>query len=183
MAEAQYAHNHVINPQTGFLENPAYAHDFDSEKKQLFLRTYLDAGMGLYRTCRKLGMSCSTVHKHYQIDPVFKEQFDEIKREYGDELEATSRQNALNPKSVIERIFQLKALFPEKYGDRRESSAQTINITIDSELLKQVYNRSNTIEAEIISTQQAEMKTLEDQQVRLPVNQDISSGNPPSHNA
>jgi len=153
MAEAQYAHNHIINPETGFLENPAYSNDFDSEKKKTFLDVFLNNGMGLYRTCRKLGMSCSTVHKHYQLDPVFREKFDEVRREYGDELEATSRVNALNPRSVIERIFQLKAIFPEKYGDSRTSNALNITINIDDKTLEMAKKRDQILDVEEIPQQ------------------------------
>lgn len=147
MAEPQYAHNHVINPETGYLENPAYANDFDSERKKRFLETFKANGMGLYRTCRALGMSTSTVHRHYQIDPLFKKNFDEAREEYGDELQAVSRVNALNPRSVIERIFQLKSLFPEKYGDSRTSGALSITINVDDNLLKSAQKRDQILDA------------------------------------
>lgn len=150
MAEAKYAHNHTIDPETGFLENPAYANDFDAQRKKDWLRIFAENGLGFYRTCEKLGVSHSTVNKHYQIDPVFKQLLDQTRIRYGDELEAVSRQNALNPKSVIERIFQLKAHFPEKYADQRNSQANlNISITVDSELLRKAKERSEAIEAEI----------------------------------
>lgn len=152
MAEAQYAHNHVINPETGYLENPAYHNDFDSVKKEQFLKLFVENGMGLQRTCRALGMSTETVHKHYQIDKKFKEEFDKIRTIYVDELEATSRQNALNPRSVIERIFQLKALLPEKYGDKRDSSNINVSINIDQSMLEQIKRRQEVIDIEPVST-------------------------------
>ena len=149
MTEAKYSHNHIINPETGFLENPAYATDFDSARKLQFLEIYKSNGLGLFRTCRQLGLSCSTVHKHYSIDPKFKEAFDEAKKEYADELQATSRINALNPRSVIERIFQLKALFPGVYGDAKNSSEVVVNLNLDLDAILSARNRTNVVDTEM----------------------------------
>jgi len=110
-----------------------------------------------------MGLSESTVSRHLHTDPKFKEMFEAVEKDYIEDLEATSRDNALNPKSVIERIFQLKCLIPEKYGQENKPSNQTVNITIDSELLRQVASRNNVIEAQIISTQNEQMKTLDNQ--------------------
>ncbi len=156
MAEAQYAHNHVINPETGFLENPAFSNDFDSDKKQAFLKVFFDNGLRIRRTCDELGISVDTVNRHYQRDSLFHKLYDEVKERYLDELEGVSRQNALNPKSVIERIFQLKCLIPEKYGQENKPMNTNITLNIDGELLKQVVQRSQIIEAQIITGTQKE---------------------------
>ena len=154
--------NHSIDPETGFLENPAYAHDFDAKKKKTFLSVFKLNGLGFFRTCRQLGMSCSTVHKHYQIDSVFKKALDEAREEYGDELESTSRLNALNPRSVIERIFQLKSLFPEKYGDVKSSGSTVINLVFDGKTLDISRKRDEILNVEEIpSSQITDGKTLE----------------------
>lgn len=55
-----------------------------------------------------------------------------------DELEDISENNARDPKSVVERIFQLKALDPEKYNPRRKDTPppnihiKTTSINIDN---------------------------------------------------
>lgn len=160
MAEYQYAPNHSIDPHTGFLESPGFLSNFDAQKKTTFLEVYKNNGLGLYRTCRSLGMSVSTIHKHYQIDPVFKKAFDECRTEYSDELEAVSRSNALNPKSVIERIFQLKSLFPEKYGDSKSSGSTQITVNIDGKMLETMKKRAEIIDVETITgTQEISVDT------------------------
>lgn len=150
MAEAQYAPNHTIDPETGFLESKWSIAAFDAARKQKFLEVYRNNGLGLYRTAEALGLSVHTVNKHYQIDPVFKAAYDEAKTYYADELEAVSRTNAMNPKSVIERIFQLKALLPERYADQKNSGNIQVNITVDSSLLENISKRQAVLEAEEI---------------------------------
>jgi len=144
--------NHTIDPDTGFVESNAYISSFDAEKKKQFLSLFKSNGLGLYRTCRQLGMSVSTIHKHYQIDPEFKRQFDDVRQEYVDELEAMSRTNALNPKSVIERIFQLKALLPSKYGDQKSSAPTQINVNLSPDLVEIIKKREQVLEADVITS-------------------------------
>jgi len=146
----QYAPNHTIDVETGFIESKGYLKAFDASRKKQFLDIFRNNGLGLYRTCKMLDLAPSTVNKHYQIDPAFKAAFDEARIEYGDELEATSRQNALNPKSVIERIFQLKSFFPEKYSDQKNQSTAQVNISIDASLLQNISKRQTVLEAEIM---------------------------------
>lgn len=144
--EAQFAENHTVDPQTGFLESTAYPSAFDAQRKQLFLQVFKSNGLGLYRTCQKLGLAHNTVTKHYHNDPAFKKAYDDAMTEYADELEAVSRENALNPRSVIERIFQLKALVPGKYNDQRIQSHVEVSINVDGELLKMVRERERVID-------------------------------------
>lgn len=146
----QFSANHIVNPETGFLENPAYPSDFDSERKLQFLKAYKENHLGFYKTCRQLGLSHSTVNRHYHVDPVFKREFDHAQQIYTDDLEVVSRENAMNPKSVIERIFQLKSLKPEKYADQRREMPLTISINVDSALLSKVVERSKVLDAEEI---------------------------------
>jgi len=151
MAEAQYANNHVIDPETGFLENPAYAYDFNAERKVQFLKVFSNNGLGMYRTCKALGLSPATVNKHYQIDSVFKKALDTARMVYADELEAVSRENALNPRSVIERIFQLKSLLPEKYGEQRNSGSLSVVINFDGKLVELAKKRDQILDVEPIT--------------------------------
>jgi len=168
MANPQYSQNHIVNPETGFLENPAFVNAFDSAKKKAFLELFYKNGLRIRRTCDELGISVDTVNRHYQKDPLFKSLYDDVNARYLDELEGVSRENALNPKSVIERIFQLKCLHPEKYGQENRPQSNTIVFNIDAETLKQVQARSKAIDTEeIISTQPIEMKNADTQYDRV----------------
>lgn len=176
MAEPQYAHNHVINPETGFLENPAYISGFNSARKLQFLEVLKNNGLGLYRTCKAIGVKYDTVNKHYKIDPVFKQAYDQAMTEYIDELEATSRVNALNPKSVIERIFQLKCLLPEKYGQENRPTSINVAINLDGNMLNLMQKRTETIDVDpITSNQVTDEKVADNQGKRVLENNDLPS--------
>lgn len=169
--------NHSIDPNTGFLESNAYIQAFDAKKKQVFLQLFRENGLKFWRTCAELGVKGDTVHHHYNIDPAFKQALDQVKTEYFDELEGVSRTNALNPRSVIERIFQLKARFPEKYGDGKRESGMQITLNIDGKLLEMVKKRDEVIEAQIITSTHdlaRESTTLSDS------NTDLSNNTRPS---
>lgn len=128
--DPRYVPNHTVNPLTGFIESKGYVDAFDSDKKLSFLSVYKKNALKFYRTCGELGVKDETVKKALAIDPAFKAAFERAKTEYYDELEGISRDNALNPKSVIERIFQLKAAFPEKYGDGKRESNLNVQINL-----------------------------------------------------
>lgn len=152
--------NHTINTQTGFIESNAYPNVFDSDRKQAFLQNYKENGLRLRRACREMGLSESTVSKHLRIDPSFKKLFDAVEEDYLEELQATSRTNALNPKSVIERIFLLKCLLPEKYGQENKPQNQNISINFDGMKLEVMKKREDFINVEAIpSTPDLEMKS------------------------
>lgn len=151
-----------IDSETGFTENPSYITQFDAEKKQTFLAVWKANGLGLYKTCRSLGMSVSTVHHHYKTDPAFKKAFDEVRSEYSDELEAVSRSNALNPRSVIERIFQLKSLFPDRYGDQKIQNQPNITINIDGNLIMEAQKRRDILAVEPNSSTPTEISKVVD---------------------
>ena len=156
--------NHVVNSQTGFIESNGFASSFDSERKLAFLQNYKNNGLRLRRACREMGLSEATVSKHLKIDPQFKKMFDDVESDYLEELQAVSKSNALNPRSVIERIFLLKCLLPEKYGQENKISTQQININIDGKMIEMAKKREQIIDAEdIISTQEDDIKMLDNQ--------------------
>lgn len=138
--------NHTIDPATGFLESNNYIQAFDASRKVAFLNLLRANSLGLYKTCKQLGLSHHTVNKHYHQDAEFKRQYDDLETEYASDLEAVSRQNALNPRSVIERIFQLKALLPNKYADQKSLLPSQITINIDGKLIEQARERTKILD-------------------------------------
>lgn len=147
-----YSPNHLIDPETGYIENKAYPFAFDAEKKQKFISCLVNNGLGIYETCEALGLSHHTLFKHYHNDPEFKKDLDAARFEYGARLDALSKRNAMNPKSVIERIFQLKSIFPEKYAEQRNSHQNlNVSINLDGNLIASIKNRDKIIESELIS--------------------------------
>lgn len=159
MAEAQYAHHNTIDPETGFTENNSYVYAFDAPRKKQFIKCLVENGLGIYEACDAMGLSHHTLNKHYQNDPAFKHALDEAKLEYGSRLDAISKKNAMNPRSVIERIFQLKSLFPERYADKRGDANVVVNISVDSEMLKNMRMRTEAIDTEAIASESIELKS------------------------
>lgn len=151
MAQAQYAHNHIVDPATGFLENPAYPNQFDATRKTVFLKVYFGNGLRLRRACEEIGISIETFNHAMRQDPAFKQAYDESMDQYMEDLEGVSRTNALNPRSVIERIFQLKCLIPEKYGQENRPQNTHITLNIDGKAVEMLSNRSQIIDAQVIS--------------------------------
>lgn len=148
MVEMLYAHNGTIDPETGYLENKAYPFAFDAKKKQEFISCLVTNGLGIYEACEALGIERNTFIKHYHKDPQFQKDFDEAKMEYTARLDAVSKRNALNPKSVIERIFQLKALLPQVYNDQKNSGTINVTVSVDPNLLQNVNKRQDILEIE-----------------------------------
>lgn len=158
MAEAKYAPNHTIDPETGFLENKGYPFAFDAERKKLFIETLVDNGMSIYNTCKALKLSHHTFFNHLKSDPQFKASWEEAKELYKDRLAGVSMMNAMNPKSVIERIFQLKWLYPERYADQKGQGNLTVNISVSPDLLQSISKRQETIDIEAIPQGEIEHK-------------------------
>lgn len=145
---------HAIDPVTGFVETTGnYPAAFDGERKADFLKVYRASGLALYKTCEQLGLSRHTVSHHLQIDPAFSEAVEEAKRSYADELEAKSRNIALTRDSAtLERIFQLRAIFPDKYArDLKQNGAQKIEINIVGDILMGKKRELDTVETSLVS--------------------------------
>lgn len=163
----------VVNPETGFLENLSIATAFNSDRKVQFLRLYKANSLAVYETCDMMGLSHHTLNTHYKADPVFKQAVDDLRERYTDELEAVSRRNALEPKMVIERIFQLKSLKPQTYADQKLISGPNIVFNIDARLLSKELDRVKAIDAQVVyETAEVNLKNsaplLESQQPQYP---------------
>ncbi len=143
---------HVSDPVSGMIQTTGnYPTPFDPDRKTQFLELYRANELGIRKACRAMGMSVSTVNHHLKIDPEFKSRFDALEKDYLEDLECVSRNNALNPKSVIERIFQLKCLLPLKYGqENKPATNQPIQINISGNLLIDAKSRDDSIDAKVI---------------------------------
>ena len=147
--EQVLSYGYVIDNETGMLENKSYpAYNFTIEKKLKVLELVAQ-GIGKYKICDLLNIRHETILNHLKIDNKFLELYKDAEKKYIDNLETTSRQNALNPKSVIERIFLLKNLLPFKYSDSKQA-VQPVTINIDANLLSSISARSKVIDAELV---------------------------------
>ena len=124
--------NHSIDPETGYLESNAYATTFDAGRKRQFLELYRANGLGVYRTCKQMSLHHKTLNQAVKLDAVFKADMDQVERDYIDELESKSRNIALtSDKATLERIFQLRALRPEKYAREQSHTASTHQVILN----------------------------------------------------
>ena len=170
---------HALDPVSGMIQTTGnYPTPFDPERKTQFLSLYKLNDLGLRKACRSMGMSEATVTHHLKIDPEFKRLFDECEREYIEDLECVSRQNALNPKSVIERIFQLKCLLPLKYGqENKPATNQPIQINISGDLLIDAKRRVEMLDAKISKGIEVESAKMLAEPLPVPDNNTVSDCN------
>lgn len=161
MPEPQYDRNHIIDDKTGFLVSPAYSYAFDSDKKLAFIEL-IKQGFREREAASQMNVHPDTIKKHLNIDPLFKEYVSDALASYGFKLESVSRINALNPKSVIERIFQLKSIFPDRYGDAKGTGNTLINLVFDGKVLEKIRKRDEVIEAEVVTVLATESTDLSD---------------------
>lgn len=150
--EPGYHHvsNHVVDPKTGFLESNGYALAFDADRKTQFLELYRANGLKCRNACKTLGISNHTLEKHYREDEAFRKAFDDLQRDYAEEVEAASMSFALTPKGVIDRMCQLRRLFPEKYAPERQHGPLKITINLEGKFVERFEVKSKVMDAEII---------------------------------
>lgn len=141
------------HPVTGFIEHPAYVYDFDSDRKLQYI-ALIRQGYGKYKACDLLRVKDATVFHHIKIDVAFADAIKEAERDYFDTLESVSRTNALEPKMVIERIFQLKNRFPDRYGDNKNTK-QEISILFDVGTAHVLIDKTRAIDIEQVSNEVA----------------------------
>lgn len=152
MGKSDYP-NHVTNKKTGFIESLAYKNAFNSEKKLAFLEL-LKKGYTPVTAAQELRIHKDTFKKHFRFDHVFREAVQEAREFFGEKLETVSQINALEPKQILERMFQLKAIFPSKYGDPRWRSTgqMTINLVFPRKALDEVKKRNEVLDAELANS-------------------------------
>ena len=143
--------SHEIDKSSGFLQSSGpYLDAFDANSKHRFLEYYKANGLRLNSTCKAIKVKRDTVKKHMDIDPTFRAAVREIEDDWLEELESVSKVTALNPKSTIERIFQLKCHLPDRYGQFEKATNQPITINLNGNLLVDAKRRAEMIDAEIV---------------------------------
>jgi hypothetical protein len=151
-SDKRFTPNHQINIKTGFLENPAFVDDFDSDRKQLFLSTFYANNGKLYKTVEECGVSPHTIHKHLNIDPKFKEAYDHVWKKLRDDIQGVLTDNALkreDPRYQSSLIFWLKKNFAEKYADNLKIENNSVVISVDSHTLSEYAKKVSEIQREI----------------------------------
>lgn len=125
----------AIDPSSGFLESTGnYATVFDAERKAQFLEVYKANGLRFKKTCALLGLSQHTINKHIEQDQVFADAFNEVQRVYAEDLQCTSMEIALTPRGFMDRIAQLRRLFPGKYAPAENNGQTKIELHIDGDV-------------------------------------------------
>lgn len=142
-----------VDSASGFLET---AQDreldaFDATKKLTFIQTLRANDFRLLITCQQMGISSHTIYKHRRMDKAFDEAIQESVREYAEHLEWTSRAQALEPKATLERIFQLRALLPERYArDLKGSGGEKIEIHLMGDVMINQKKAFDVVETDIV---------------------------------
>ena len=152
MTVAQIAHNHQIDPTTGFIESPAYPDSFDAEKKSAMIEILKNGPFRLEKACKSLGVHYSTFTKAWRNDPLFRESIDEAKRLHIEAVEQVLATQALEPKSVVDRIFFLKCWKPDRYNPVMRTELRT-EISIDVRGLDAAIERQKVMDTQLMRTE------------------------------
>ena len=121
-----------IDPKTGFTSPlNTYITAFSPDRKQKFIDLYFKNSCKFQNTCDQLGLNYHTVWNAFKNDSTFNDKMQESERRYLEQLEDISRVNALHPKSVVERMFQLRSLKPSIYArDNNNKDNNSVNVVV-----------------------------------------------------
>lgn len=143
--------NHAVDSSTGFIQSLNFPDAFDATKKMEFVQALRANHFKFLATCQQLGISPHTIYKHKRIDKAFDDALRESVNEYAEHLEWVSRTNALEPRSTLERIFQLRALLPDKYArDLKGNGLQKIEINVAGDFVGHAKKDIEAIETTIV---------------------------------
>ena len=105
-----------------------------------FLDILLMCGGIIKVACGEYGISRYALTKAVKENPELREAIYELKEivrlQRLDDLENISFNNALDPKMITERIFQLKAHSPEMYRDKQPTHATQVNVVVSGTPIK-----------------------------------------------
>lgn len=113
------------------IESNGFPDAFDGTRKLAFIQALRSNSFKFEMTCKQFGVSPHTVYKHKRIDPEFHKAMQAAIQDYTDSLEWFSMGQAFEPKSTLERIFQLRALRPEKYAREQSNAASTHQVILN----------------------------------------------------
>jgi len=123
---------------------------FDAEKKLLFLEAARRFYPNISRCCQEVGICWQTFSNHRKQDKIFAAQLAEIDREVTDRIEGVMAEEAVNPKSFLDRMAYLRAHRPELYdrakvvkiegykmdGAEKARRLGAVDAAIDAEIVK-----------------------------------------------
>ena len=139
------------DPDTGFLESYSPNHrSFDVKKKVRFIELVKEhAQRGLWprvsKICTAVDVGIQTFRDHLVCDPEFKAAYEEAMAPVEDNLVDNLWKQGQNANGITANIFLLKSRWPERWGEK------SLNISIDSGMIKELTNRSTqSIDAEIV---------------------------------
>lgn len=109
--------------------------EYKAERKQAFLDQFKDYGT-IYHTGLAIGVALSTVKDWLNDDAAFAEAFKKIRMIPGYMIERAAIERAKNPNNQADtmRIFMMKNLLPDQYG---EVERHEIEITVKDVLVTQ----------------------------------------------
>lgn len=138
----------VVNPKTGFLEQPNYLPAFDSDKK-LRLLDYLEKQpFKISFACEAVGVDTATFYKHLVLDATFAQQIQKLKTRRIEEVEQKLADMATVKEQVADRIFFLKSWKQDRYNPIQRSES-TIRIEIDTSSVNAAMERDKALDAQI----------------------------------
>jgi len=116
-------------------KKPTFAESHRAELKQQFLDQFKEYGT-IYHTAKAIGSDHSTIEKWLNNDAAFAEAFKTIRKAPGYMIERAAIERAKNPSNQADtmRIFMLKNLLPESYG---EADKLQIELTVSNVLVAQ----------------------------------------------
>lgn len=142
-----------VHESTGFLESTKQGEieAFDATKKLSFIETLRANDFRFAITCQQSGVSPHTIYKHRRNDKAFDDAIQESVKEYAEHLEWVSRQQALEPKATLERIFQLRALLPDRYArDLKGQGGEKIEINVVGDVMISHKKSFDAVETNIV---------------------------------
>jgi hypothetical protein len=130
-------------------------HKFNSERKRYFIEAARKFYPNITKCCQEVGISWHTFNAHRKSDPEFAAQLALVKLEVTDRIEGVLAQEAVNPKSFLDRMAYLRAHRPELYDrakvvkiegykmndGERSSRLNVVDTVIDAEISKSYLSR------------------------------------------
>lgn len=114
--------------------NPKRQEESDANGLKRLVLDEIENKVSVYHACKKFGISRTRFYNEWLADdPDFKLKFEQIRLGHIDGIEGNLLDQALhNPKAVAQQIFALKAWKPERYSERIDAQAVTVNVNLSN---------------------------------------------------